>query len=993
MPIAPEKLHVLLSNSIDLALWAYSLRDERLIFANRAFRNLLGAGESDGDLTTWWRQVSWELPEVKVNDTSAFPENHFYYVRSADGQKLVRETRSYTPEDGGIVFGRVEETDEATDQSLSEMWSHLNMIMEGSLDMICLVSKEGEFIHISKACERLLGYTQQELIGRRFIEFVSKEDRKKTKEEDKYITTGGSTTNFVNHYVRKDGSLIPLVWSSTWSEKDQLVVAIARDGRQMEAHDAQLQHQTDQLRGISRIIPGALFQFVTSPAGRPELVYMSESIRQMLGRPAESFMEPRQLNLGYIHADDLEGVKKELSAAISRKKELKIKYRTLDLNTNRYKWVKAQAVPVENPDQSVTWSGTLVDIDQSEKAVRQLLDKERKLRFLIDSMSDGVLIVDAKRKVLLTNDAGHRIHGLQKGQIVDQAAFDKIRITNARSGLPVRFSDWIGEIKKENKVYRDWEFEVENLDSKRTFNLLMTAEPLLNDRKEREGFIVILKDITAVRQIDNRVRAYAERLNHILHNFSDGFFTLDKELTILDCNPKAEFILGYTRKELIGKTIYDITPAEDRAAMKSIKEYERALAQNKSVQFIDHSPSSNIWFEVNAYPYKEQLTVFFKDITDRRIQRSLIELEKDIWKKSTENPTRELYRDVLRSLQKINPRMTCALYMKAGSATDVDVLFAPGLEKKDADQLMQFLSPAFDQFIRKTVKKRNNWAVHPLAKLGMDTIISASKTGVPLKSVYTYPIYYPEAELKGALFIFRRLTTIPSPADIEIAERATSVIANLSERIEGLRKIQFINERFRLATMATMDVVWDRDLLEDRMYWSDAVRTLLGYPANEQLQSPGWLFSKIHPDDVERVKAELSAFFDSGEEHWNSQYRLLDGSGNYRYIFDRGHVIREKSKPVRFIGAMQDITQIKEHEMMIMDQNKKLMEIAWLHSHKVRSPVASIMGLVDLIVRNKLISDSDSQVIEYLNRSTRMLDDVIREVVGLASEVDKRLRP
>jgi diguanylate cyclase (GGDEF)-like protein/PAS domain S-box-containing protein len=97
------------------------------------------------------------------------------------------------------------------------------------LDAVCMVDTSGRFVFVSAACERVFGYTQQEMIGQAMIDFVAPADRARTLAAAQNIMNGNSHINFENRYLRKDGSIAHIMWSARWFEPDQLRVAVARD--------------------------------------------------------------------------------------------------------------------------------------------------------------------------------------------------------------------------------------------------------------------------------------------------------------------------------------------------------------------------------------------------------------------------------------------------------------------------------------------------------------------------------------------------------------------------------------------------------------------------------------------------------------------------------------------------------------------------------------------------------------------------------------------
>eukprot|EP01032_Pedospumella_encystans_P023135 gene23135-26194_t len=111
------------------------------------------------------------------------------------------------------------------------------------LDAICMVDAGGKFVFVSAACERIFGYRQEEMIGMAMIDLVAPADRERTLAAARRIMDGQPNSRFENRYVRKDGSIVHIMWTARWSEADQLRIAVARDmtaSKQSEAMQAAL---------------------------------------------------------------------------------------------------------------------------------------------------------------------------------------------------------------------------------------------------------------------------------------------------------------------------------------------------------------------------------------------------------------------------------------------------------------------------------------------------------------------------------------------------------------------------------------------------------------------------------------------------------------------------------------------------------------------------------------------------------------------------------
>jgi PAS domain S-box-containing protein len=120
----------------------------------------------------------------------------------------------------------------ALEKSRRELQAALDanqLIMDNSQDVICTIDEQGCFLSVNAACEELWGYKAGELVGQRQIDFVFEDDRPMTEAASKAMLETGKVTDFVNRYVRKDGTLVDVLWSATWSAKDRIMFCVAHD--------------------------------------------------------------------------------------------------------------------------------------------------------------------------------------------------------------------------------------------------------------------------------------------------------------------------------------------------------------------------------------------------------------------------------------------------------------------------------------------------------------------------------------------------------------------------------------------------------------------------------------------------------------------------------------------------------------------------------------------------------------------------------------------
>jgi PAS domain S-box-containing protein len=145
--------------------------------------------------------------------------------------------------------------------------SYMNQrIMDHSLDVICTIDNSGCFLQVSCACEKVWGYTPEELCGRAFIELVVPEDVVMTTQVSADIMAGIPMHNFENRYLHKNGAVVPMVWSAVWSPEDEIVFCVARDnteGKQAEAQIRSAVNEAERARAEAERANAAKSEFLS----------------------------------------------------------------------------------------------------------------------------------------------------------------------------------------------------------------------------------------------------------------------------------------------------------------------------------------------------------------------------------------------------------------------------------------------------------------------------------------------------------------------------------------------------------------------------------------------------------------------------------------------------------------------------------------------------------------------------------------------------------
>lgn len=132
---------------------------------------------------------------------------------------------------------------------------------------------------------------------------------------------------------------------------------------------------------------------------------------------------------------------------------------------------------------------------------------------------------------------------------------------------------------------------------------------------------------------------------------------------------------------------------------------------------------------------------------------------------------------------------------------------------------------------------------------------------------------------------------------------------------DTLARTRASEERYARAVSGANDGIWDWDLLDDRIYFSSRWKSMLGYSLQDIGFIPDEWFSRLHPDDIVRVRAELSNHLDALTPYFESEHRMRNSVGRYQWMLSRGLAVRDADgRAIRMAGSQTDITRRKQVE-------------------------------------------------------------------------------
>ncbi|MFA5884643.1 MAG: PAS domain S-box protein [Acidimicrobiia bacterium] len=157
------------------------------------------------------------------------------------------------------------------------------------------------------------------------------------------------------------------------------------------------------------------------------------------------------------------------------------------------------------------------------------------------------------------------------------------------------------------------------------------------------------------------------------------------------------------------------------------------------------------------------------------------------------------------------------------------------------------------------------------------------------------------------------------------AERARDeAVENLEHALVALRVSE---ERFRLMSGATNDVLWDLDLATGAIWWSPGIEAFSGYAARDIEPTIEAWRTFVYPDDVDDVFDSIAAAIAGGARQWAREFRFAHRHGRTLWVLARGEILRDADgRAVRVVGGLRDVTGRRHAEEILRAQARLLDE-------------------------------------------------------------------
>ena len=564
------------------------------------------------------------------------------------------------------------------------------------------------------------------------------------------------------------------------------------------------------------------------------------------------------------------------------------------------------------------------DITERKRAEKALCEGEERLRFALETSHTGAWDLDLVDHTAHRSLEHDRIFGYE--QLLPQWTYEMFLdhvLPEDRAMVDAKF-------RKATTERSDWSFEcrIRRVDGAVRW-IWAAGRHRVDAIGNLRRIAGIVQDITESKQAEEALRESEEKYRDLVETANEGILVIDAKLRTTYVNEKMAEMLGYSREELIVKSVRDFTDEQGKAVFEmNMKKRQQGINESHEFKFINKN-GLPLWTLVNSKSLFDKDGKFIgsmsmlTDITKRKeteakLKETLNNLESLVKERTSE--LEEAYKSLKESEKGLAKAQEMAHLGNWDWNIETDGLYWSDEIYRIFERSPQDFGATYDAFLS---------YVHPDDRDYVNNAVIQALNGKPCSIDHRIVLTNGEERVvheQGEVIFDNKNNPV----------RMRGTVQDITERRKTEKALELSEERYRIVTEQTGQLVYDYNVEKDTTDWAGNIKELTGFPPNQfkSMSLKFWL-SRIHPEDLDRYLENYNKYMKSGNAY-RTEYRFRKKNEEYIYIEDNGVCLKdEKGKVNRILGVIKDITERK------LSQEK--MEIS---ERKYRSFVENFKGIV-----------------------------------------------
>ncbi|MBF2065824.1 MAG: PAS domain S-box protein [Calothrix sp. C42_A2020_038] len=436
----------------------------------------------------------------------------------------------------------------------------LNAINNATGTLIFVKDLQGKFIAANPATLRVLGKSEQEVIGFTNLDFLTNNnDATAAVANDRVVIETGETHVFEETAMLPQGLRTYISTKSPY--RDQTgniigIIGISTDITERKDMETALAESDRRFRFLAEAIPHLVWQ--ADAEGKP--LYFNQQWREYCGVTLDNIDQIiADKWSSIIPSEDLELTKQRWLECKARGEVYEAELRIKRFSDNEYRWHLARAVPIHNEaGKIIAWIGTNTDIHDNKIHQAQLAESENRYRQLAENVPQLVWVSDSDGAVTYFNQRWVNYTGLELNV---NSGWDWRQIVHP-DDLPQAMEKWTTAITTKTAM-RDVQYRLRCHDG--TFrSFLARAVPMHDVENNITTWLGTCTDIDDKVKAEEALRRSEQRLRLFADSDIIGIIYASFQGEIYEANNAFLKMIGYTKEDIENKTLNwrNLTPKE-----------------------------------------------------------------------------------------------------------------------------------------------------------------------------------------------------------------------------------------------------------------------------------------------------------------------------------------------------------------------------------------------------------------------------------------------